>query len=342
MNLYKKWLITALSLILLPLVAIAGFNCYIDPLWNFEHANRYNRIQASFDERQQKTNLVSFGSFDYDTLILGSSRVTYISQYDFVGHRAFNYSVSNMLLDEYYDYVEYAKLKNGHDFDYIIIGLDFYTTNRNLKREFQEPSVYINKSNEFAYRYKTLLSTDVLKYAWQNFQTSRVGIPQNFAYDRRNVKTLNIVPEKEKASKINATLEKYRRDLYSNYEYTDVKGILTRLKKSNPHTRFIVFTTPVSQPLFNLMKEEGLLPYYRRWLSDCADAFGEVYNFMGPNSITTNLDNYYDASHIYPRVGTLLAHKITGYPDPNIPADFGGLTGGRFSFQPERSSSKKT
>ncbi|MEN6326230.1 MAG: hypothetical protein ABFD18_08500, partial [Syntrophomonas sp.] len=215
--------------------------------------------------------------------------------------------------------------KNGRDFDCIIIGLDFYNTNRNLKREFHEPSFYINRSNELAYRYKTLLSTDVLKYAVQNLKSSRQGVPQNFAYDRRNIKTLKLVPSSEKAAKVNATLEKYRKDLYSNYEYTDVRGILTRLKKSNPHTQFIVFTTPVSQPLFDLMQEQGLYPYYERWLADSVEVFGELYNFMGYNSVTTNLDNYYDASHIYPQVGTILAHRITRYPDPRIPKDFGVL-----------------
>lgn len=325
MDVYKKWLIIAISLILLPLAAAAGFNYYIDPLWNFNHANPYNTIQASFDERQQKTNQVTFGKFDYDTLILGSSRVTYISQYDFTGHRAFNYAVSNMLLDEYDDYVEYAKRKNGRDFDYIIIGLDFYNTNQNLQREFHEPAYYINKSNEFAYRYKTLLSTDVLKYAVQNFKSSRLGVPQNFAYDRRNVKTLNLTAPEEKAAKVNATLEKYRQDIYSNYEYTDVKGILTKLKHHNPQTKFIVFTTPVSQPLFDLMREQGLYPYYQRWLTDCVEVFGQLHNFMGYNSVTTSLDNYYDASHIYPQVGTLLAHKLSGCPDPRIPEDFGVL-----------------
>ncbi|MDD3269201.1 MAG: hypothetical protein PHX14_07760, partial [Syntrophomonadaceae bacterium] len=64
MDVYKKWLIIAISLILLPLAAVAGFNYYIDPLWNFNHANPYNTIQASFDERQQKTNQVTFGKFD--------------------------------------------------------------------------------------------------------------------------------------------------------------------------------------------------------------------------------------------------------------------------------------
>ncbi len=322
---YKKWLWMTLSLILLPLIAIAGFNFYIDPLWNFGHAHRYNRIQASFDERQQKTNWVTFGSFDYDSLILGSSRTTYISQYDFPGCKAYNYSVSNMLLDEYYDYVEYAKARKGREFELIIIGLDFYASNQNLKREFHEPSFYIEQAHEFGYRYKTLLSRDVLQYSWQNFQASRQGQPQNFAYDRRNIKTLNLVSAGEKKSKIEATVDKYRRDIYANYHYVDVKGILSHLKESNPHTRFIVFTTPISQPLYELMLEEGLYPYYQRWLYDCVEVFGEVYNFMGPNSITSDLDNYYDASHVYPHIGTLIAHRVMNSPDPRIPEDFGVL-----------------
>lgn len=322
---YKKWFFATLCLILLPLLAIAGFNFYIDPLWNFGHAHRYNQIQASFDERQQKTNRVTFIPFAYDALILGSSRTTYISQYDFPGCRAYNYSVSNMLLDEYYDYVEYAKARRGREFDIIIIGLDFYTTNQNIEREFSEPSFYIGQANEWGYRYKTLLSRDLLRYSWQNYQAARLGQPQNFAYNRRNVKTLNIVPSGEKQSKIDATVDKYRRDIYANYHYADVKGTLSRLRESNPKSRFIVFTTPISQPLYELMLEEGLYPYYQRWLSDCVEVFGEVYNFMGPNSITTDLDNYYDASHIYPHIGTLIAHRVMNSPDSRIPEDFGVL-----------------
>ncbi len=327
MKSYQRWLMITLTIILLPLLMVGGLNFFIDPLWNFGHAHRFNKIQMSFDERQQKTNGVHFGNNNYDTLILGSSRTTYMNQYDLVGYRAYNYALSIMLMEEYNDYVEYAKLKNGHDFDYIVIGLDFFVSNKNLKleNEFRPPSYYIDKSNEFAYRYKTLLSRDVLQYSLKNFEASQRGIPQTFAYDRRNVKTLNKTNESEKEARINTNLDRYKNLIYANYEYRDVKQILSSMKAENPNTKFIVFTTPVAQPLWDLMVDQGLLPYYEQWLRDSVEVFGQVYNFNYPNSITNDLSNYYDASHVYPEIETIIAHKITAYPDDRIPADFGVL-----------------
>lgn len=327
MHPYKKWLMLTLILILLPLAALAGFNYYIDPLWSFRHANSYNQIQAAFDERQQKTNYVTFGSFDYNALILGSSRTSYINQHHFAGCRAYNYAVNNMLMEEYSGYTNYARQKNGRSFDYIFLGLDFFTTNRNLKldNQFNSPSYYIERSNEFAYRYKTLLSADVLEYARQNYQASRQGVPVNYAYDRHNVKTLLKVDQATRDQQLKSSLERYRTRIYADYEYRNVKGMLGDLKKSQPDTNFIVFTTPVSTPLFNLMVEMDLLPWYKQWLTDLVEVFGQVYCFTYPNSITSNLDNYYDAGHFYPEIGTLAAHRVTNVLDPDLPDDFGLL-----------------
>lgn len=327
MNSYKKWLIITLILILLPLAALAGFNYYIDPLWNFDHANPYNRIQASFDERQQKTNYVTFGDFNYNALILGSSRTSYINQNDFYGYRAYNYAVNNMLMEEYQGYVDYARQKYRRQFDCIFLGLDFFTTNRNLKldNQFNPPDYYIGKASEFGYRWKTLLSTDALRYARQNYQTSRRGIPVNYAYDRGNIKTLLHVDQATRDQQLESSLERYRTRIFADYEYRDVKKTLTALKQSNPDTSFVVFTTPISAPLYDLIVEMGLLPCYQQWLTDLVDVFGQVYCFTYPNSITNNPDNYYDAGHFYPEIGTLVAHRITGFPDSNLPPDFGIL-----------------
>lgn len=322
---YKSWFISTLFLILFPLFLLGAFNWYIDPLWCFGHSHQYNRIQMPFDERQQKTNYVTFHDFEYDALLLGSSRVTYINQHDFKGLKVYNYGVSNMLLEEYYDYVEYAKKKNGRDFDYIIIGLDFWATNRNktLPSPIEEPYFYINRASSFGYRYKMLFSYDTYQLALKNFRASRDGKEVNFAYDRNNVKTLLPVTPEERENKIANTVTTYREKLYKDYEYMPVKEMLLKLKKANPHTRFIVFTTPESLPLMQLIEKEGLTPYYERWLRDCVEVFGEVYHFMYPNSVTSNLDNYYDASHFYPYVGTMIAHRLMGIKDPAVPDDFG-------------------
>lgn len=311
----------------LPLLVIGGFNYYIDPLWNFDHANRFNSIQIAFDERQQKTNRLNYSRTDFDTLLLGSSRTIYMNPNDLPGHRTYNYSLSIMQMEEYFDYAEYAKSKNGHEFDWIIIGLDFFVTNQNLKlqSEFQPPSYYINQSNSFGYRYKTLLSLDVLELSKKNYSASKIGNPINFAYDRQGLKTLLRDSVSARDARVEANVANYRNNIYANYQYRDVKAILAAFREANPNTRFIVFTTPTAWPLWDAMVEAGLLPYYERWLLDCVEVFGQIYHFNYPNTITENLDNYYDASHLYPEGETLIAHRIVDFPDNNIPADFGML-----------------
>lgn len=313
-------------------MAIAAANYYIDPLWSFSHEHKYNHIQMPFNERQQKTNYLTFQEFDYDTLILGSSRTTYINQKDFSPLKAYNYSVSNMLMDEYYDYIEYAKKMRGGEFECIIIGLDFMATNKNIPREFEVPSFYINNANQFAYRYSTLLSLDTLKYSAQNYRASSNGIAVNFAYDRHNVKALLPVSEEERAAKLQATVDKYRQDIYANYEYTNVKEILSKVKASNPNTKFIIFTTPVNHKLYNLMVEMDLSTYYQQLLVDTVEVFGQVYDFNYPNPVTTDDRHYYDASHFYPKIGTIIAHKITDLSTGTY-EDFGMLIDADFNLK---------
>jgi len=155
-----------------------------------------------------------------------------------------------MLLEEYYDYVEYAKQQVGHDFDYIIIGLDFFVTNQNLQlqNEFQSPSHYIGITEGFGYRYKTLLSLDVLEWARKNYDASKRGVPVTFDYDREGRKTLNRVSPEETQRLMAGNLANYGQNIFANYQYRDVRGILSRLKSANPNTRFIVFTTPTARP----------------------------------------------------------------------------------------------
>jgi hypothetical protein len=71
------------------------------------------------------------------------------------------------------------------------------------------------------------------------------------------------------------------------------------------------------------MVTEGRFDDYCRWLRELVAVFGGIHNFMYLNTVTKDLRNYYDADHFFPKIGTLVAHKISGYPDRNIPKDFG-------------------
>ena len=87
MNRYKKWLLQfvvgGFIVFFLIFGGVVYFNYYIDPLWNFNHKNEWNDFQDGFDERQQKTNYILSHPFQYDSLMIGTSRVTYMNQFEF-------------------------------------------------------------------------------------------------------------------------------------------------------------------------------------------------------------------------------------------------------------------
>lgn len=323
---YRQWLVMTLGSILLILLAIAGFNAWMDPLWTFDHAHRGNSIQVSFNERQQKTNHLTFTNTRYKALLLGSSRVTYLDQHQLIPGPVYNYAVNNMLPYEYPDYIDYAVRCSGQEFEVIYIGLDFFATNRNLvlPNRFEAPAYYINEANRFGYRWWNLLSFDALQYSRQNLGMARSGVPVNFAYTRSNVKTLQPTTPQEKEQRIADNLQWYGQQAYTtDYQYQNVALILQQIKDKYPRTRLVVFTTPVAEPLFREMVRVGRLPDYQRWINDNTRVCGELYNFMTINSVTSDLDNFYDASHIYPAVGRWVAHRVSGIEDQSIPDDFG-------------------
>ena len=75
-----------------------------------------------------------------------------------------------------------------------------------------------------------------------------------------------------------------------------------------------LFTTPTPSQMFALLVREGRLPRYERWLGDLVAVFGGVWDFMGLNSVTTDLSHYRDAQHFHPRIGTLIVDRLMGRP----------------------------
>ncbi len=74
-----------------------------------------------------------------------------------------------------------------------------------------------------------------------------------------------------------------------------------------------------------MLLQHGNLKDYEKWLRVLVEEFGEVYDFMGINTITSNQSNYPDLHHFYPFIGTLIANRISKKENKNIPKDFGVL-----------------
>lgn len=330
---YRNYLHIMIFTAMFILFIIGLFNFIMDPLWNFSHSHALNNLQKGFDERQQKINKIQHQPFMYNALLLGSSRAVLLDQnkLNSKGVSVFNFATSLSMPQEYRDYVNFAKKKQNNEFKYLFLELDFYGTNKNNKRLINYTGANeINVTKECCYRWKTLFSFSTLKYSLNNLVRAVLRKASHRSYRRDNVALTDKYTEEE----VKHNVEKITLDKavgMENYIYNDgYKDVLETLKSENNQTTLIVFTSPVSSHYLDLLFEAGLWDDYARWLHDIVSVFGEVYHFMDYNTVTKEYTRYFlDYHHVYPKVQGMMASKILGKSDDNIPRDFGELLNGK-------------
>ena len=321
---YSHWLAVLFIfsvIVCSPYLYIAGYNYVIDPLWNFNHSNEYNQYQIPFNERQQKTNVYTFNATNYDGLMVGTSRSTYINQHHFKNANVFNYSTAAMHISEYNEYIEYAKLKRGEEFN--VIYLEVFPNQIGAPVTFEKPEVYIDLANSPFYRVKSLFSFDTYEKAKANYELaiepSNIGARN---YNRDNIAVAKVLTEEEVKNNLAQQMKKMV--VETDYTYsTDYKALLQEIKENNPNTQFVLYSPPYFKDRFlKLFKGDVGYQIYENWLRDCVDVFGEVNNFLYVNTVSEDLSNYFDSNHFYPYVGDMIAAKLQGLVEYND-EDFG-------------------
>lgn len=322
----KKFLKIVFGFSSLIIIFIVGINYIVDPLWLFSHSNKLNQKQGSYDERQLKTNYLYYRlKNNFDGILLGSSRATYVNQNDFKDMKIFNYSSGAMQPYEYKYYIDFAKKVRGEDLKYIIIGSDFFGTKTIDEKFHINPNEYINNTIHTS-RYKFLLSMDTFNKSISNIRYSFKG--RDLYYDREAVKYHKKIPVDEMFQKHILSAKANTKNLSDlDYRYdNEYIEILKKMRNDNLDTRFIIYTSPVTSDLLvSIIKNAKRWEDYKRWLYELIEIFGEVNHFMTINSITKDLENYYDDNHAYPSVLKLLANKLSNFQNKDIPEDFGIL-----------------
>ncbi len=300
------------------------FVYFIDPYWSFSHSSKFNNLQFASNERVQKSNMIFFKKFDYDTLILGSSRVTFINQNDFIGMKAFNYSFSLALPSEYEAYIDFAKDRRGGEFKNIIIGMDFFGSNKNVKKKFNSKDIF-KDIRSVGYRYKMLFSIDAIKNSLENLKRSLLHRAGGRSYDRENIAYTTKMDKTLVQDRVeNMKMEDYIGNMDEYLYDENFKNILLNLKINNPNTKFMVFTTPVSSNYLKKLFNYGLYDDYIRWIKSIVEVFGEVVHFMNFNTITNAYPDFFmDYHHLYPEFTHMIVNRILKRDDKNIARDFG-------------------
>lgn len=318
----KKFIVAVMAIFVTLTLAVAAFNYWIDPLWHYDHAHAYNDVQVVTDEREQKTANQLYTQKSADTLLIGSSRSTYVHATSFGNWDVYNYSVSNLSMREYQTMMMFAFEQNP-ELERVILGVDFF---KSSTQEAGAPRSIMNhekKVKQPFYRVKNLLSLDVLDYSIGNFKLSAENeITEERLYNREGDAFALKLSEEKTFNQTESKITKFENTFYGeSYEYFPLyKEIMTRVRDTYPEAEKVIYTTPISTELFKALVNTGLFDEYEVWLRDLVDVYGGVWNFMYPNEVTNDITNYYDGHHFYPEVGDRIAKTIeSGSPT----GDFG-------------------
>lgn len=314
---YKKWLLVFfLSIIcfIVPTVSYLMYNNYkIDPLWNFTHANAYNSVQIGFDERQQKANYMVNHPVNYDSLLLGTSRVTYMNEQTFKKNDVYNFSVSALASAEYAAFADFAVKQHSKPFKHVYAEAYFSMFDSVVPAT--EPSVYFDKATNPLYRFTSLFSASTTERAQAN---KAYSLQQNYqgprVYNRHNIATAHIDNSQLLASLDDLpALVASKKYVYDENFMRSMQEFKQRVAPSD----LTIFVAPMLADRLKLtLQDDTNWQHFTRWFTELITVFGEVQSFQLINDYTSNYDLWFDTLHYYPKFGDVMIEQLEA-PEKN-------------------------
>ncbi len=293
------------------ITSVGTLNYLVDPLYCF----RAHPGRGRFNDRLQTTNLLHFTKANFDTLLLGSSRVKNLGDDLFLeNHTIFNYAAAGMKPSEYEEFIRFAKEENkAKKVKRILIGLDFTgsSLSQDTKNKWKPPREYIQKATAPFYRLQQLFTLDAFLYSTRYLLKS--------LQNKKNTPVIGSDRDTWNLVQMSAYKQMYERHRY-NEQFC---RCLQKIVAENQDAEVLFFTTPVSAPLFKELVKSGRLPEYKRWLKDIVKAGGSVTHFMDLNSVTTSPKNFRDENHIHIQPGKLMLKRLLHIHEEEVPLDFG-------------------
>ena len=299
----------------IPIGGVMAFNYYIDPLWTFDHQNDFNDYQRGFDERVQKTNWINAQSaFNYDGLMIGTSRTTYINSDNFE-KPLFNYGLSNLHISEYTKYLQYAKDKNEKPFEKVYVELTITSYDSINKSKYSSTEDIFSNAEDPFHKYVSLFSNETFQHAQLNYEMSKEDhstLPR--VYDR-DLQVSTTFPSKD----IDKRIITFKRLLASRdkskpnwmeYEKNYV-AYLQEIKDLFPESTIVPFTDLILADRLQIyINHPQVTAAYKRYITDIVEVFGAVYSFHQYNPVTTTRENFFDLYHFYPHIGDMVATSL--------------------------------
>ena len=171
-------------------------------------------------------------------------------------------------------------------------------------------SIYIENAQSVKFKISSLFSLGLFK--------------QSFAMLTRSILGRDTYREVQRDHFISPLIRQYTK-IYGEYQWSKLyPDLLERIKTRSPNSRFIVATSPVAKPLYGLMLEKNLLPYYKLWLRTLVSHFDYIVHCMDLNEVTENPRLFRDENHLWTSVTKEILPRIFFNPKSEFSnKDFG-------------------
>lgn len=303
---YRKFLIkfTASGLVFALLVGL--FMYIVDPLQLYRKSTLYTPLYSS-QERYQNAGLAH--SYDYDTIILGSSMTqNFVPSYveSLMGGKVMKLSIEGSTAMEQHAVAQVAFRTD--QVKTVLWGLDYFAMRQDVDAKSENMPMYMYDNNPFN-DYEYLFNISNLKHAWRALTSS----PDEY----KAVRNLDLLRNWDKAAgysqdKVLRTWENDRtKEIgYGKNEFSldNVKAVFQKyvlsLVKAHPETQFTFYYPPYTilrQQVWaetNPVRAENqyaMKKYMFEQFSQYPNV--KVYDFQEDTSITYNLSQYKDLSH---------------------------------------------
>lgn len=283
-------------------------NFFVDPSYQWFSNKFINFKRKSFDERVMKTNYLANINNNYNALLIGNSRSTYLDARNFdLNVSIFNYSVGAMSVYEYESVIENFTQLTGKEPKVILIGIDPYNYKGDETGKFKN---LLHQSSSNIHKFKSLISIDTFKFS---LIAIRNTIREKFKLKNR----------KQSFYDNNLVKGNNRQNTFSNQKYIQVSEKTSykvdfellneyrRLKNKYTHIKFIVYCLPYHADLIKQWKTD--VDFYEKtenYIKGLIDIFDSIYYFNYINKYNITYTNFYDPTHFYPYLGNTIIKQI--------------------------------
>ncbi|MBF0566666.1 MAG: hypothetical protein HQK89_15685 [Nitrospirae bacterium] len=342
---YKRFLKHFFATTAAILALIAAFNVIVDPygIWGIIDLKGFNgtknRVQS-----ERMTKFYCVRRFMPENLIMGSSRVLSFepkAMNRYVKGSTYNLALSGTCIRELYEYLEY--IASRHKLGTVVLGIDLFTFNpvrNDLGKNIQVRTELERLRHRF-YVKDFLDCALCYDAADKSVQTIRDSISNTSPHFDMYSGTMTWDTYKNELSrkgvsfvrgKIADRLEFFRttNDLYGEESFRNPDSlkanfgyfvkIVELCRREGIDLR--LYVSPVYVSHFELIYRCGLGTTYEALLRAMAQVTG-YYDFSGRNSITTNVNYYWDSDHMRSELGRAIFARLFDDKNIRLPENFG-------------------